>query len=123
MYQRINDGIIVTPDELCDSLDETLLDRVKFLLALPRTAEAELERLADKLVLSVLDWRLEKNSQLVGIVKQLVHETQYGNDRDSSEMYRQLSELTLAKLRIDRARNAMSATGRRRAEEEAPGRS
>lgn len=122
MYQRIDDGILATPDELCDSLDETLLDRMKFLLALPRTAEAELERLADKLVLSVLDWRLEKNSQLVGIVRQLVHETQQANDGDSSEMYQQLSELKLAKLRIDQARNAMSAMGRRRAEEGAPGR-
>jgi len=123
MYQRIDDGIIATADELCDSLDETLLDRMKFLLALPRTSEAELERLADKLVLSVLDWRLEKNSQLVGIVRQLVHETQQANEGDSSEMYQQLSQLTSAKLRIDQARSAMSAMGRRRAEEGAPGRS
>jgi hypothetical protein len=59
---------------------------------------------------------------LVGIVRQLVHETQQANDGDSSEMYQQLSELKLAKLRIDQARNAMSAMGRRRAEEGAPGR-
>ncbi|HEX6386962.1 MAG TPA: DNA primase [Anaerolineae bacterium] len=122
MYQRINAGTIATLDELCDSLDSALLDRVKFLLTLPQTPESELERLADKLVLSVLDWRLEKNSQLVSIVRQLVHETRQMSDGDSSEMYQQLGELTLAKLRIDKARSAVTAMGRRRTEEGTPGR-
>lgn len=109
-------------DELCDSLDLTLLDRVQFLLSLPSTPESEHERLAEKLALSVLDWRLEKNIQLVHVVKQLVREAQAQQEPDARAMYDRLNELTLAKLNIDRARMALSATNRRRSKEAANGR-
>lgn len=118
MYQRVEGGTVVTIDELCDSLDESLLRRVEILVALPQAPESELDRLADTLVLSVLDWRQEKTKKLLGEVKKLLSEASGANDDESLALYRQqLRQLPLALLRIDRARDAMSAQSRRRAED------
>ena len=122
MYHWLAANSVAAKEELWDSLDIALIDRVQFLLSLSPTPESELDRLADKLALSVLDWRLEKKSQLVRIVKQLVHEAQTRQDAESVDMYQQLNELTMAKLSINKARGAMSATNRRRAEDAANGR-
>jgi DNA primase len=122
MYHWLAVSPVAAKEDLWDSLDEALIDRVQFLLSLSATPESELDRLADKLALSVLDWRLEKKSQLVRIVKQLVHEAQHRQDDESVDMYQQLNELTMAKLNINKARGAMSATSRRRAEDAANGR-
>ncbi len=123
MYHRINSSTIVTLEELCDSLDDLLLSRVESLSSLPLTPESELDRLADTLVLSVLDWRLEIIKQLLSKVKYLLHEAQNSNDVNSLMMYRQkLRELPLAVLRINKARDAMSSGSRRRAEDTALGR-
>ena len=80
MYQLIAASPVVTIDELWDSLEQTLQNRLKFLLTLPQSPEPELERISDTLVLSVLDWRLAKVKQLLSEVKHLLHEAQTEGD-------------------------------------------
>ncbi len=113
---------VASIDELCDSLDEALNERVQSLLALSPTPESELDRLADKLALSVLNWRQEKIGQLVGEVKQLFRKEQALDNTDAREMYEKLNEWTLAVLRIHKAKSAMSAVSRRKAEDLGNGR-
>jgi len=108
---------------LCDSLDEALLARVQVLLGTPPTSnEWELGRMADKLALSVLDWRKDHIGRLISEVKQLFREKGSIGDTDSREMYAKLDEWKLAVLSIHRAKNAMSATNQRRAADAAQGR-
>lgn len=123
MYQLIGRSPVVTIDELWDSLEQTLQNRLKFLLTLPQSPETELERISDTLVLSVLDWRLAKVRQLLSEVKHLLHEAQSENDTEALAIYQQqLRDLPLAVLQINKARDAMSATSRRRAEDALNGR-
>jgi len=122
MYHWTQGVSVAAIEDLWDSLDATLIERVQFLLALPQTPESEIDRLADKLALSVLDWRLEKKSQLVSAVKQVVRSSTGQTDADAKAMYQQLNELSIAKLRIHKARDAMSASSRRRLEDAANGR-
>jgi DNA primase len=123
MYHLINASAVVTMDELWDSLDQTLQNRLKFLLTLPQSPEKELERISDTLVLSVLDWRLARVRQLLSEVKQLLHEAQTEGDTEALAVYnQQLRELPLAVLQLNRARDSMSATSRRRAEDALNGR-
>ncbi|MCA9955733.1 MAG: DNA primase [Anaerolineales bacterium] len=123
MYQLIGRSPVVTIDELWDSLEQTLQNRLKFLLTLPQSPETELERISDTLVLSVLDWRLAKVRQLLSEVKHLLHEAQSENDTEALAIYQQqLRDLPLAVLQINKARSAMSATSRRRAEDALNGR-
>ena len=123
MYQLIGVSAVVTIEELWDSLDQTLQNRLKFLLSLPQSPETELERVSDTLVLSVLDWRLAKVRQLLSEVKQLLHQAQDEDDHDTLAIYKQqLRELPLAVLQLNKARDAMSATSRRRAEDALNGR-
>jgi DNA primase len=123
MYQLIALTPVVTIDELWDSLEQTLQDRLKFLLTLPQSPETELERIADTLVLSVLDWRLAKVRQLLSEVNHLLHEAHVENDVEALAIYQQqLRELPLAVLQLNKARDSMSATSRRRAEDALNGR-
>ena len=123
MYYLNGSSAVVTIDELWDSLDQTLQNRLKFLLSLPHSPETELERISDTLVLSVLDWRLAKVRQQLSEVKQLLNEAQYENDNETLVIYKQqLRELPLAVLQLNKARDAMSATSRRRAEDALNGR-
>ena len=123
MYQLIAASPVVTIEELWDSLEETLQNRLKFLLSLPQSLETELERISDTLVLSVLDWRLARVRQLLSEVKHLLHEAQNEDDTDALAIYKQqLRELPLAVLQLNKARDAMSATSRRRAEDALNGR-
>ena len=123
MYQLIAASPVVTIEELWDSLEETLQNRLKFLLSLPQSPETELERISDTLVLSVLDWRLARVRQLLSEVKHLLHEAQNEDDTDALAIYKQqLRELPLAVLQLNKARDAMSATSRRRAEDALNGR-
>jgi DNA primase len=118
MYQRINSGNIVTIEELCDSLEGSLLERAHALLTLPPAPESKLERLADTLVLSVLDWRLEKFRNHNFELQQLFRDTQKQQKPELVEMVgQQIHESRLAIQRINKARDAMSAVNRRRAEE------
>lgn len=111
---------VATIDELCDSLDSVLAQRVKALFAKPSTLEMKLERLPDTLALSVLDWRLEKIREHNTILKQLLPS---GSQAESSdELTRSYLDQVQEMRRINRARDAMSATSRRRAEEGHSGR-
>jgi DNA primase len=117
LYRWSDAGTVATVAELCDSLDDAVLqERVKSLLAEQASPKSEPDRLPDTLVLSVYDWRLAKIRQLVSDVQQLFHEAQRQDDADSLEIYKQLQALSLAVLKINRARDAMSAVNRRRAE-------
>jgi len=115
MKGRQSQRPIAAIDDLWDSSeDEFLRERVQNLLSLPDTPESELARLPDRLVLSVLDWRLERIKSLIGEVELLFRETHAEDSPELHEMYhRQLRELPLQMLSINKARGAMSATGRR----------
>ncbi len=106
---------IAAIDDLWDSSeDEFLRERVLDLLTLPDTPESELNRLPDRLVLSVLDWRLERIKSLIAELELLKRETRTQDNPEMHEIYnQQLPELLMQRLGIDRARGAMSATGRR----------
>lgn len=121
LYQWIDGRSVAMIDDLWDILDDdALTKRVHFLLSFPQASDAELERLADTLVLSVLDWRLENVRQLLNEVKHSFNEAQAENDAEALEVYQQqLRELPLLFLQINKARSAMSATSRRRADEAA----
>ena len=106
---QANKSVAVTPD-LWDNLEKTLLDRMQYLQTLPSSSETEPERLADTLVSSVLDWRLVKVQQLYN----KIDENQALTDQSTVEILR---ELLSAMNRLNKARNAMSATGRRRTQD------
>lgn len=123
MYHLLETGAVVTMSELWDSVEQTLHDRLNFLLSLPQSPETEPERLADTLVLSVLDWRLANLRQLLSEVKHLLREAQEEADTEALAIYQQqLRELPLAVFQLNKARDAMSATSRRRAEDALNGR-
>ncbi|MCB9420864.1 MAG: DNA primase [Ardenticatenaceae bacterium] len=116
LYEWQKRGVVAPIAELCDSLDEALNERAQTLLTFPPTPDSELDRLADKLALSVLNWRQEKIGQLIGEIKQLFRQGDTSDDVDASEMYDKLNEWKLTVLNIHKAKNAMSAVNRRRAE-------
>jgi hypothetical protein len=109
-------GLVAGVDEMWDSLDGPVRQRVEAILRMEATPESEVERLPDLLVMSILDWRLEKIRALLAEVRQLFREAESEN---SSEMmavyYQQLRELPLLVLSINKAKGSMSAASRRRA--------
>ncbi len=111
---------VATIDELCDSLDSVIAQRVRALLDKPSKLKIKLDRLPDSLALSVLDWRLEKIREQNTILKQLLPSSGQLDSRD--ELTRSYLAQVQEMGRINRARDAMSATGRRRAEEGSNGR-
>ena len=109
---------VVANGELWDSLDDVLHERVDALLALPPSPENEPERLADTLVLSVLDWRRVQVNREIDEIKKHYRDAQTTQDQEAQEMYQQtLRELWASRRRLDQARNAMSASGRRRSQD------
>lgn len=123
MYHFIQAGRFAAPEEVCDSLDLALHTRVHQLLTLNPTSEFDLDRLADKLTLSVLDWRLQKVNQQLIQLRQLFPETQRQQDDEAAALYlQQTREASVLIQRLNVAKNAMSASNRRRAEETANGR-
>lgn len=105
---------VATIEDLCDSLeDEVLQQRIKSLLALPETTESELERLPDRLALSILDWRLQKVKSLIGKVEGLFREAEE-LERSERVLYaEQLRELTHQFSSINKAQVALTAVGQR----------
>lgn len=108
--------------DLWDILDKSLHQRVQHLLALPQPPESERNRLPDRLVLAVLDWRLDKATKLNNEIKQLIKEVSHQrNEVDNDEMIqaytRQHLELSQEIGRINKAKGSMSAVVRRRQEE------
>lgn len=115
-----NRGLFVSIDELCDSLEGPLLERAHYLRSLPPTPDSEMDRLADKLVLSILDIRHEKTKYLNARMQVLVTEAKQDGDKESMEAYQQQSvAISRQLLGIQQAKNAMSAVSKRRAEEAA----
>ena len=105
---------VATIDDLCDSLnDEVLQQRIESLLALPEKTEPELEKLPDRLALSILDWRLQKVKSLIAKVEGLFREARQ-LERDELIMYaEQFQDLRQQFFRIDKARKALTAVGQR----------
>jgi hypothetical protein len=122
MYAVVKRGAFVTEQDLCDSLEDTvLLDRVQQLRHIELADTIELERLPNQLAQAVLKWRRDKISQEVNLIRREVEEAQAEETR---EIYRQRwSVLVRQKGELDRAIKDMSPTSRRRAAEaEANGR-
>ncbi|MGB3714019.1 MAG: DNA primase [Candidatus Promineifilaceae bacterium] len=116
---QINTWSIASEGDLWDSLeDEFLRDRIQTLLSLPAGPDLEVDRLPDTLTRSVLDWRLEHVKGLIGEVKYLFSDEELSNNPEQLDLFaRELSELTTQLLHINRARAAMTATGRRQTQE------
>jgi hypothetical protein len=118
LSQRSHATTFVSIDELCDSLDSPLLERAQHLQSLPPTPDSELDRLADKLVLSVLDIRHEKTRRLNKSMQHLVTEAKQIGDSEAVETYQAQSlEISRQLLHLQQAKNAMSSVSKRRAEE------
>ena len=109
---------VATIEELCDSLDAVLAERVRSLMALPPSPGMKLNRLPDSLALSVLDWRLEKIRRRNTELKQLLAaESQPEPAGELARLYGDLLATSQpAMQRIHQAKDALSAQGRRRAE-------
>ncbi|MBE2224383.1 MAG: toprim domain-containing protein, partial [Anaerolineae bacterium] len=118
LSRTLHQASFVSIDELCDSLEGSLLERAKHLRTLPPISESELDRLADKLVLSVIDIRLEKKRQLNAQMKRLTEEAKEEGDVNSVEAYTiQSSEISHQIFRLQQAKNAMSAVSKRKTED------
>ena len=118
LYQYVSGGSVAPIGELWDSLETSLVDRIQSLLTLPDVLEEEQERLPDKLVLSVLDWRLSKAKQQGSEIEQLVREAkEMTNGELIALLQQQQHDLALLQLSLNKAKGAMSALSRRRAED------
>jgi DNA primase len=112
LYQQMTGRNIVTTAELCDSLeDEILQDRVHSLLQLPPTPESELSRLPEKLALSVLRWRQDKINDRVKELQLLHQEINSDDGIELAKMYaQQINEASLIIYQINKAVANLLAT-------------
>jgi len=120
IYDRADQAAVVTIEELCDSLDSVLLERIETLMTLTPSPESELTRLPDRLAMSVLDWRLAHAKTEVGHLQQLIREAHDHQEEATSmaQLYGpRISELLWKIKWINKAKDAISATGQRRAEQ------
>ena len=113
--RRATQPSVAAIDEMCDSLDPALAQRVRSLVGLPPRPGMKLDRLPDALVISVLDWRLEKIREHNSILKQIYPA---GPSEPDDELTRSYLERIQEMGRINQARSDMSATSRRREEDE-----
>jgi len=114
--ERSTQPAVAAIDELCDSLDSELAKRVRSLFAKPSTPGMKLDRLPDSLALSVLDWRLEKIREHNTILKSEItrHLPSGGQTELGDELSRSYLDQVQEMKRINHARDAMSASNRRR---------
>ena len=104
--------------EMWDSLDVVLQQRIHDLQAQNRLAPTQKERRIERLVLSILDWRLEKATRMNDELKQLIHTAQFEANQALIGSYTKESVALLRLIhQINRAKGAMSATARRRSED------
>ncbi|MDX1414341.1 MAG: DNA primase [Candidatus Promineifilaceae bacterium] len=120
IYERADQGAVVTIEEMCDSLDSVLLERMDMILALPVSGETLDPRLPDKLAMSILDLRLAKAKAEIKRLEQLIRDA--GDFErvtpNPSQLYlSRINELVLTVKWINRAKYATSASGQRRAEQ------
>jgi DNA primase len=116
---RATQPTVATIEDLCDSLDSVLAERVKMFISPSMNAEPRLARLPDTLALSVLDWRMEKLRENIAILQQLsLSEATADSTEEWQPLYgEQVEAMKETMHRINLAKNGMSAIGRRRAEE------
>ena len=119
LMQVVIDGAFVTGEDLCDSLDDDVLQsRLQIVRTLNPEPPASLDKLPDALALSVLKWRRDHLKGRSQEIKLLAQEVAEGSQPDVMRLYlQQESELALTKRRIDQAINSMSAVQRRRVAE------
>ena len=119
IYDRSDQVPVVTIEELCDSLDSVLLERMESLLALTPSPESELNRLRDRLTMSVLDWRLDQVKVEVGQLQQLIKDAndQQEGAANKDQLLGRLSELQWKMKWLNKAKDGISASGQRRTEQ------
>lgn len=106
-------GKFVSVEEMCDNLDSVLLSRVRTLLKLPATSDAQIDLLTNRLTQSVLNWRLDKVRKTLSEVKHLMGAAKHAGDAESSELHAyRCQELTMTIYSINRARQSLSASTR-----------
>lgn len=119
IYGRADQAAVVTIEEMCDSLDPVLLERMEMLLALPISADGHDPRLPDRLAMSVLDVRLAKAKAEIKQLQQLIRE-EHNSEKEGPNPARlywsRINELLLTVKWINKAKDALSASGQRRAE-------
>lgn len=118
-YTRAQQKTVVTTADLCDSLDAVLAVRVRSLMALPLTATEYLDRLPERLTMSVLDLRLAKTGEQLERAQQLYRQARVETEVDTDLLLvyaRQVAKTHKRIQKINKAKDAMSSTGRRRSE-------
>lgn len=105
----------VAADQIGQFLDPLLHPRLSDLFSLPTTEPEMRPVLVDKLLLSILDWRLEKIQRENNELKQLIREAKRQNNNEQVQQYtRQQLELVVTIGRIDKAKTSLSSSLRRR---------
>jgi hypothetical protein len=108
---------VVTIEELCDSLDSALRQRVQVLLKVEEVSPSGRERLPDLLALSMLNLRLERIRRQLTEVQMLLRDQSAEQDPAVLALYKQqLALLPVSIQRINRACWALSAVNRRHAD-------
>lgn len=107
----VEQGNIGTMTEMWDSLeDDVLQERARYLLQTAPTPESELSRLPEKLVLSVLHWRLEKVKGHLTELQQLFRETNRNDQPELADLYsQQIRESHLMIQSLNRAAETVTA--------------
>lgn len=115
IYQQVGQGVFAPLPEVCDSLNEVLFARIQFLANLSLIPESKLEHLSEKLTQSVLDWRSDQIKQQNRELQQLLR-SQSDSSLEKATLYQQMIVGNQELLKINKAKKAMSAVGRRQAE-------
>ncbi|MDJ0756968.1 MAG: DNA primase [Ardenticatenaceae bacterium] len=115
LNQQQSLGVVASIEEIWDSLDALMQQRVQQLMQLSSTKQAEREKLPERLVHSVLDWRLRKANQLNDELKLLIREAKQEADVELVRNYtQQHAELTRQIYQVNRAKAAIKGISRRR---------
>ena len=118
IYERTDQEAFVTIEELCDSLDDVLAERIEHIMILPPAPESEMPRLPEQLAKSILDWRTEKVHRQISELQQLLIElpAQPENADRRAQLFRRINELQISRQSMSKAKDAMTGSGQRRAE-------
>jgi len=119
IYERTEQAPVVTIEDLCDSLDGVLAQHVRQLMDLPPAPESELSRLPEQLAKSVLDWRAERVHQQVSELQQLLIDLPPTpeNAERRTQLFQRMNELHRSRKGMSKAKDAMTGSGQRRAEQ------
>ena len=88
-------------------------------MTLSPSPESELARLPDRLAMSLLDYRLDQAKEEVGQLQQLIRDARDAQEGapNRDQLLGRIKELQLKMKWINIAKDEMSATGQRRAEQ------